>query len=76
MKTAEVSNSDAPIFNERVEFLTQEFIGSKLTFKVDDNDVWPNSDDPIGAYSMVLSRVRILVTRSLTLSLETLDLDS
>lgn len=58
LKTKEVSNSDSPIFNESEEFLTEEFVGSELTFKVDDNDVWPNSDDPIGAYKLRLTQVR------------------
>ncbi|XP_063678722.1 uncharacterized protein LOC134814504 isoform X2 [Bolinopsis microptera] len=55
-KTKEVSNSDSPIFNEWTELLTESFVGSELTYKLDDNDVWPNSNDPIGATSMKLTK--------------------
>ena len=57
MKTKEVSNTVSPIFNEWTELLTESFVGSELAFKLDDNDVWPNSDDPIGATSVKLSKV-------------------
>ena len=57
LKTKEVSNSDRPIFNEWTELLTEGFVGSELVFKLDDNDVWPNSDDPIGATSLKLTEV-------------------
>lgn len=56
MKTKEVSNSDSPIFNEYTEFITEAYGGSKLIFKLDDADVWPNKDDPIGTYELVLGK--------------------
>ncbi|KAL5253097.1 hypothetical protein ACHWQZ_G015757 [Mnemiopsis leidyi] len=59
LKTKEVSNSDRPMFNEWTELLTESFVGSELVFKLDDNDVWPNSDDPIGATSLKLTEEHV-----------------
>ena len=57
MKTKEVTNDNNPNFNERIEILTSGFTGSELVFKVDDADVFPNRDDPIGSVKLTLGPV-------------------
>jgi len=55
MQTSEVSNTLNPIFNQFKEFIVHDYAGKVLTFKLDDSDVWPNSDDPLGVAEQKLS---------------------
>lgn len=54
-QTTEVSNSLNPIYNQFKEFIVHDYAGQMLTFKVDDSDVWPNSNDPLGVAQQKLS---------------------